>query len=54
VVKATVFLADMGNFAGMNAVYEEFFASNPPARSTVGVGPLAKGALLQIDAIAVR
>lgn len=54
VVKTTVFLADMGNFAAMNAVYEEFFASNPPARSTVGVGPLAKGALLQIDAIAVR
>lgn len=54
VVKTTVFLADMGNFAAMNAVYEEFFASNPPARSTVEVGPLAKGALLQIDAIAVR
>ena len=54
VVKATVFLADMGNFAGMNAVYEEFFASNPPARSTVEVGPLAKGALLQIEAVAVR
>jgi len=54
VVKTTVFLADMGNFAAMNAVYEEFFASNPPARSTVQVGPLAKGALLQIDAIAVR
>lgn len=53
-VKTTVFLADMGNFAAMNAVYEEFFASNPPARSTVQVGPLAKGALLQIDAIAVR
>jgi 2-iminobutanoate/2-iminopropanoate deaminase len=54
VVKTTVFLADMGSFAAMNAVYDEFFASNPPARSTVGVGPLAKGALLQIDAIAVR
>ena len=54
VVKTTVFLADMGNFAAMNAVYEEFFASNPPARSTVQVGPLAKGALLEIDAIAVR
>ena len=54
VVKTTVFLADMGNFAAMNAVYGEFFASNPPARSTVGVGPLAKGAMLQIDAIAVR
>lgn len=54
VVKTTVFLTDMGNFTGMNSVYEEFFASNPPARSTVQVGPLAKGALLEIEAIAVR
>lgn len=54
VVKTTVFLTDVRNFADMNAVYGEFFASNPPARSTVQVGPLAKGALLEIEAIAVR
>lgn len=54
VVKTTVFLTDLSNFAGMNEVYGEFFASNPPARSTVEVGPLPKGALLELDAIAVR
>ncbi len=54
VVKTTVFLTHMNNFAGMNAVYGEFFAENPPARSTVQVGPLAKGALVEIEAIAVR
>ncbi len=54
VVKTTVFLTDMKNFAEMNAVYGEFFAENPPARSTVEVGPLAKGALIEIEAIATR
>ncbi|TKJ29343.1 MAG: reactive intermediate/imine deaminase [Chloroflexi bacterium B3_Chlor] len=54
VVKTTVFLTDLSNFAGMNEVYGEFFASNPPARSTVEIGPLPKGALLEMDAIAVR
>jgi enamine deaminase RidA (YjgF/YER057c/UK114 family) len=39
---------------GMNGVYGEFFAESPPARSTVQVGPLAKGALVEIEAIAVR
>lgn len=52
VVKTTVFLTDMENFAEMNAAYGEFFSSNPPARSTVQVGPLAKGALVEIEAIA--
>jgi 2-iminobutanoate/2-iminopropanoate deaminase len=54
VVKTTVFLTDMKNFAEMNAVYAEFFGENPPARSTVEVGPLARGALVEIEAIAVR
>ncbi len=54
VVKTTVFLTDFANFAAMNAVYAEFFPSDPPARSTVEVGPLAKGALLEIEAVALR
>ena len=52
VVKTTVFLEDMGDFRAMNEVYSEFFAQEPPARSTVEVG-LALGALVEIDAIAV-
>jgi 2-iminobutanoate/2-iminopropanoate deaminase len=52
VVKTTVFLEDMGDFGAMNEVYGQFFAHEPPARSTVEVG-LALGALLEIDAIAV-
>lgn len=54
VLKTTVFLTHMDDFGGMNLVYSEFFGSNPPARSTVQVGPLAKGALIELEAIAVR
>ncbi|HUS70461.1 MAG TPA: RidA family protein [Anaerolineae bacterium] len=54
VVKITVFLTDIGAFSQMNAVYAEFFPVDPPARSTVEVGPLPKGALIEIDAIALR
>jgi 2-iminobutanoate/2-iminopropanoate deaminase len=54
VVKTTVFLTDFGNFAGMNSVYAEFFPSDPPARSTVEIGPLAKGALVEIEVVALR
>lgn len=54
VVKTTVFLTDIGDFPQMNSVYGEFFTSSPPARSTVEVGPLPKGALVEIDAIALR
>ena len=54
VVKTTVFLTDIGNFAQMNSVYAEFFTSAPPARSTVEIGPLPKGMLVQIEAVAVR
>jgi len=53
VVKTTVFLKDMGDFKAMNGVYGEFFANEPPARSTVEVANLALGALVEIDAIAV-
>jgi len=53
VIKTTVFLQDMGEFAKMNAVYAEFFPENPPARSTVQVAALPKGALVEIECIAL-
>ena len=53
VVKTTVFLQDMGDFAAMNAVYAEFFTEgNYPARSAVEVAKLPKGALVEIEAVA--
>ena len=52
VVKTTVFMADMGNFAEMNAVYAEFFTEPYPARSAVAVKTLPKGALVEIEVIA--
>jgi len=53
VVKTTVFLKDMKEFPAMNEVYAEFFASNPPARSTVEVARLPKDVKVEIEAIAV-
>jgi len=53
VVKTTVFMQNMGEFAEMNAVYAEFFTNDPPARSTVQVAALPKGAAVEIEAIAV-
>jgi 2-iminobutanoate/2-iminopropanoate deaminase len=53
VVKCTVFLQDMGEFAAMNTVYAQFFAENPPARSAVQVAALPLGARVEIEAIAV-
>lgn len=53
VVKTTVFLKDMNDFAKMNTIYAEFFAENPPARSTVAVAGLPKGALVEIEAVAI-
>lgn len=53
VVKTTVFLMDMNEFSLMNAVYGEFFTVNPPARSTIQVAGLPKGALVEIEAIAL-
>ena len=52
VVKTTVFLADMADFADMNAVYSEFFAEPYPARSAVAVKTLPKGALVEIEVVA--
>lgn len=52
VVKTTVFLADMNDFAAMNEVYAEFFAAPFPARSAVAVKTLPKGALVEIECIA--
>jgi 2-iminobutanoate/2-iminopropanoate deaminase len=52
VLKTTVFLKDMNDFAAMNEVYAKYFAQAPPARSTVQVGRLPKDALVEIEAIA--
>ncbi len=53
VVKTTVFLTDMADFAAMNAVYAEAFAGHAPARATVAVAGLPMGAIVEIEAIAV-
>ena len=53
VVRATVFLKDMNDFAAMNAVYGKYFGSAAPARSTVEVARLPKDVLVEIDVIAV-
>lgn len=52
VVKTTVFMADMSDFADMNSVYAEFFTEPYPARSAVAVKTLPKGALVEIEVIA--
>lgn len=52
VVKTTVFLVSMADFPAMNEVYARVFADAPPARSTIGVAALPKGALVEIEAIA--
>lgn len=54
VVKTTIFLADIGDFAAVNAVYASHMPDPPPARSTLGVGALPKGALVEIEMIAGR
>ena len=54
VVKTTVLMADLGQFAQMNEVYGKFFAKNPPARAAYGVKALPKAALVEIEAIAAR
>jgi 2-iminobutanoate/2-iminopropanoate deaminase len=54
VVKMTVFLADIDDFAAVNAVYGPFMPDPPPARSTFAVGGLPKGGLVEIEAIAHR
>ena len=54
VVKTTVFLTDMANFTAMTEIYASFFGDTPPARSTVAVSELPKGAQVEIEAIAAR
>lgn len=54
VVKTTVFLADMGDFAAMNEVYAQFFTEPFPARSAVAVKTVPKGALVEIECIAAK
>ena len=54
VTKTTVFLADMGDFAVVNKIYADFFGGHAPARSCVQVAALPKGALFEIEAIAVK
>ncbi|TAJ85408.1 RidA family protein [bacterium] len=53
VVKATVYLKNMADFAAMNEVYAEFLGSSKPARSTVAVAELPRGALVEIDLVAL-
>ena len=54
VVKTTVFLSDMADFAAMNEVYAEFFSQPFPARSAVAVKTLPKNALVEVECIAVK
>jgi len=54
VVKTTVFLADMNDFAAMNEVYGRYFSNEPPARSTVEAARLPRDARVEIDAIALK
>ena len=53
VVKTTVFLADINDFAAFNAVYGSYFPENPPARTTVQAGALPIGASIEVEAIAL-
>ena len=54
VVKSTVFLQDIKNFADFNQIYAEYFPSEPPARSTFQVGALPLGAMVEIEMIALQ
>ncbi len=54
VVKTTVFLKDMNDFAAMNSVYSSYFTENPPARSAVQVARLPKDGMVEIEAVALK
>ena len=54
IVKTTVFLKNMGDFAAVNEIYAKYFPENPPARSCVAVCELPKGGLVEVEAIAVK
>src|SRR5262245_37066802 len=53
VVKTTIYLTDLGDFGAVNEIYGGFFSGDPPARATVQVAGLPKGAMVEIDAIAL-
>jgi len=53
IVKTTIFLADLGQFTTINEIYGSYFNENPPARSTIQVAALPKGALIEIEAVAL-
>ena len=53
VLKATVYVTDLANFATLNSIYAEYFGSHKPARTTVQVSALPKGAMLEVDLVAV-
>jgi 2-iminobutanoate/2-iminopropanoate deaminase len=52
VLKTTIFLTDLADFAKANEIYSQYFAENPPARSTIQISALPKGAKVEIEAIA--
>ncbi|HOI42028.1 MAG TPA: Rid family hydrolase, partial [Elusimicrobiales bacterium] len=54
IIKTTVYMTDLGQFQAMNEVYARFFQKQPPARATVEVKALPKGALVEIEAIAEK
>ena len=54
VVKCTVYITDFDEFAAMNAIYREYFPTDPPVRATVGVSRLALGARIEIEVLAAR
>ena len=54
IVKTTIFVTNLGDFAAMNQVYGSFFAAEPPARSTVQVAALPLGANIEIEVVAVK
>lgn len=54
VVKTTVFLTDMGDFAAVNAIYADYFKGEAPARSCVQVSALPKGGVFEVEAVAVK
>jgi 2-iminobutanoate/2-iminopropanoate deaminase len=54
VVKTTIYITDMNNFALVNEVYSQFFVNDPPARATVQISRLPKDVLVEIDAIALE
>jgi len=54
IVKTTIFLKNIADFSAVNEIYVDFFPAEPPARSTIEVSVLPKGALIEIEAIAIR